>query len=107
MTAGPSGHSLVATARGPAQQADLAERYGDRVRTVALDVTDEAAAVAAVATPVDAFGRLDVVVNNAGYANAMRDNMMGKAARTESDAKWRELSLSTDYDDLTDENVDP
>ena len=65
-----AGHSLVATARRPEQLADLAERYGDRVRAVALDVTDPAAARTAVETAVAAFGRLDVVVNNAGYANS-------------------------------------
>jgi len=65
-----AGHSLVATARRPEQLADLAERYGDRMRAVALDVTDPAAARAAVDTAVAAFGRLDVVVNNAGYANS-------------------------------------
>lgn len=65
-----AGHSLVATARRPEQLADLVERYGDRVRAVALDVTDPAAAKAAVGVAVEAFGRLDVVVNNAGYANS-------------------------------------
>jgi NAD(P)-dependent dehydrogenase (short-subunit alcohol dehydrogenase family) len=64
-----AGDRLVATARTPAQLADLADRYGDQVRTVALDVTDPVAAAAAVAVAVEAFGRLDVVVNNAGYAN--------------------------------------
>ncbi|MFI9009724.1 oxidoreductase [Actinosynnema sp. NPDC053489] len=65
-----AGHRLVATARRPEQLADLVERHGERVRAVALDVTDPAAARAAVATAVAAFGRLDVVVNNAGYANS-------------------------------------
>ena len=64
-----AGHQLVATARQPASLADLAERYGDRILPVALDVTDPAAAEAAVAAGVAAFGRIDVVVNNAGYAN--------------------------------------
>jgi len=64
-----AGHRLVATARNPAQLADLVERHGDRVRTLALDVTDPHAAVDAVGTAVAAFGRLDVLVNNAGYGN--------------------------------------
>jgi NAD(P)-dependent dehydrogenase (short-subunit alcohol dehydrogenase family) len=63
------GHKLVATARNPAQLADLAERYGDQVRTVALDVTDEQAANSAIKAASEAFGRLDVLVNNAGYGN--------------------------------------
>jgi NAD(P)-dependent dehydrogenase (short-subunit alcohol dehydrogenase family) len=63
------GHRLVATARKPEQLAGLVERYGSRVRVVALDVTNEAAARAAVKTAIDAFGRLDVVVNNAGYGD--------------------------------------
>jgi NAD(P)-dependent dehydrogenase (short-subunit alcohol dehydrogenase family) len=60
--------NVVATARRPEQLADLTRDYGDRVRTVALDVTDPAAARAAVQAAVDAFGSLDVVVNNAGFA---------------------------------------
>jgi NAD(P)-dependent dehydrogenase (short-subunit alcohol dehydrogenase family) len=63
------GHQLVATARKPEQLAGLVERYGSRVRAVTLDVTDEVAARAAVKTAIDAFGRLDVVVNNAGYGD--------------------------------------
>jgi NAD(P)-dependent dehydrogenase (short-subunit alcohol dehydrogenase family) len=64
-----AGDSVVATARRPEQLAELVKQYGDRVFPVALDVTDPAAAVAAVQAAVSRFGRLDVVVNNAGYAN--------------------------------------
>jgi NAD(P)-dependent dehydrogenase (short-subunit alcohol dehydrogenase family) len=64
-----SGDRLVATARDPGQLRDLVERYGDRARTAALDVADEPAALAAVQVAMDAFGRLDVVVNNAGYGD--------------------------------------
>ena len=64
-----AGHSLVATARNPASLADLTDRYGRQVLPVALDVTDPVAAQAAVAAETEAFGRIDVVVNNAGYAN--------------------------------------
>jgi NAD(P)-dependent dehydrogenase (short-subunit alcohol dehydrogenase family) len=64
-----AGHRLVATARNPKQLSDLVDGYGDRVRAVALDVTDERAAALAVASAVDTFGRLDVLVNNAGYGD--------------------------------------
>ena len=64
-----AGHHLVATARAAEDLHDLVSQYGERVRAVALDVTDPAAARAAIAVASSAFGRLDVVVNNAGYAN--------------------------------------
>jgi NAD(P)-dependent dehydrogenase (short-subunit alcohol dehydrogenase family) len=64
-----AGHQVVATARRPGSLAGLADRYGRQVLPVALDVTDADAAVGAVAAGREAFGRIDVVVNNAGYAN--------------------------------------
>jgi NAD(P)-dependent dehydrogenase (short-subunit alcohol dehydrogenase family) len=64
-----SGDRLVATARDPKLLAGLIDRYGDRVRATALDVADAAGAQSAVQLAIDAFGRLDVLVNNAGYAH--------------------------------------
>jgi len=48
-----AGDKLIATARHPPQLSDLVERYGDHVRSVALDVTNERAALAAVQLAVD------------------------------------------------------
>jgi NAD(P)-dependent dehydrogenase (short-subunit alcohol dehydrogenase family) len=67
--AASAGDRVVATARKPEQLDDLVEKYGDRVLPVALDVTDPDAALVAMQKGVDRFGRLDVIVNNAGYAN--------------------------------------
>jgi NAD(P)-dependent dehydrogenase (short-subunit alcohol dehydrogenase family) len=64
-----SGDRLVATARDPRRLEDLVQKYGEQVRTAPLDVADEQAAYAAAQAAVEAFGRLDVVVNNAGYGD--------------------------------------
>ena len=64
-----AGELVAATARRPGQLADLSAEYGDSIHPIALDVTDPAAARAAINQARDRFGRLDVIVNNAGYAN--------------------------------------
>ena len=64
-----TGDRLVATARNPQALDDFAATGGERVAALQLDVTDEAAAQRAVATAVERFGQLDVVVNNAGYGD--------------------------------------
>jgi NAD(P)-dependent dehydrogenase (short-subunit alcohol dehydrogenase family) len=61
------GDLVAATARNLGALDELVERYGDSVLPIELDVTDRAADFAAVAAAHDHFGRLDVVVNNAGY----------------------------------------
>lgn len=63
------GDQLVATARDTQQLADLVGHYGENVKAVALDVKDGEQARGAVKAAVETFGRLDVVVNNAGYGN--------------------------------------
>jgi NAD(P)-dependent dehydrogenase (short-subunit alcohol dehydrogenase family) len=61
------GESVAATARDTASLDDLADRFGERLLPLQLDVTDRDAVQAAVAAAHERFGRLDVVVNNAGY----------------------------------------
>ncbi|HEV7469634.1 MAG: hypothetical protein QOJ30_161 [Pseudonocardiales bacterium] len=63
------GDSVAATARDTATLDDLVERFGERLLPLKLDVTDREADFAAVKQAHDHFGRLDVVVNNAGYGH--------------------------------------
>jgi NAD(P)-dependent dehydrogenase (short-subunit alcohol dehydrogenase family) len=63
------GDKVAATARNTGSLDELVAKYGDAVLPIQLDVTDRAAAFAAVAQAHDHFGRLDVVVNNAGYGH--------------------------------------
>jgi len=63
------GDQVAATARRPDDVADLSEQYGDQVLAAALDVTDRDAAFSVVRQAASHFGRLDVVVNNAGYGH--------------------------------------
>jgi NAD(P)-dependent dehydrogenase (short-subunit alcohol dehydrogenase family) len=81
-----AGHRVLATARRPSQLDDLVERYGQQIAPIALDVTDYDASVAAVQAATDRFGRLDVVVNNAGYADlASVEDMTIEAFRAQID----------------------
>ncbi|KOV67457.1 short-chain dehydrogenase [Streptomyces sp. AS58] len=74
------GDRVVATARKPEQVEEALTGYGDRLLALALDVTDEAAAAAAVTAAVDAFGGIDVLVNNAGRG------VLGAVEETSADA---------------------
>jgi NAD(P)-dependent dehydrogenase (short-subunit alcohol dehydrogenase family) len=61
------GHQVSVTARDVSRVADFGQRFGSRALSLPLDVTDKQQCEAAVALTEQTFGRLDVLVNNAGY----------------------------------------
>lgn len=61
------GHRLIATARQPETLDELVAADPSRCRALALDVADASQVAPVVAQAAEIFGRLDVVVNNAGY----------------------------------------
>ena len=78
------GGRVIATARNPAVLQELRELGGDRVLTLALDVTDPAQVAAALAASQSHFSGIDVLVNNAGFG------MIGSVEET-SEADYRHL----------------
>jgi len=67
LAAAQRGDQVIATARNVKTIEEMAASFGGRMITLPLDVTDAAAAKAAVAKAVESFGGFDVLVNNAGY----------------------------------------
>lgn len=64
-----AGHRVVATARNPEHLVDVTSKFGDKVLSVSLDVTNEAQAKGAIDVAIRTFGGVDVLANNAGYGN--------------------------------------
>lgn len=83
-----AGDRVLASARNPNPLEPLLERFGERLRLASLDVTDEAAAQAAVGLAVQAFGGVDVVVNNASYGD------LGSVEDTSLDSFRRQIEAN-------------
>jgi NAD(P)-dependent dehydrogenase (short-subunit alcohol dehydrogenase family) len=83
-----AGDNLLATARDPDQLSRLAERGSGRMAAARLDVTSEEDAAAAVATAIERFGALDVLVNNAGYGD------IGSVEDTSLDSFRRQIATN-------------
>ncbi|PCC67135.1 Short-chain dehydrogenase [Nannocystis exedens] len=81
------GERVVATARKPDALADLAARAPDRVHLAELDVTRPEQVRAAVAAALARFGRIDVLVNNAGFS------ILGAVEETDDDAVRATMEL--------------
>jgi NAD(P)-dependent dehydrogenase (short-subunit alcohol dehydrogenase family) len=84
-----AGDTVCATARTLADLDDLVEEYADRVHPIRLDITDREGDLAAIRDAEERFGRIDVLVNNAGYGHfGMFEEITEKELREQMEANF-------------------
>jgi NAD(P)-dependent dehydrogenase (short-subunit alcohol dehydrogenase family) len=83
------GDLVAGTAREAGRLSDLVEAHGERMLAVPLEITDRAAVIDAVARAHARFGRLDIVINNAGYGHlAAVEEVSEELARHQFDTNF-------------------
>ena len=91
------GDRVVGTLRQESQTAAFEDRAPGRARAVRMDVTRPEAVRAGVEAALAAFGVIDVLVNNAGYALQLVRQKL--AQMTQELGRWEDVSLATAFDE--------
>ncbi len=89
------GCNVVATARDIGKLADIESEYGEKIRVVKLDVTNNDQIPEAINSAVDSFGRIDVLVNNAGYGlvGALEEYSEGEMHKNFNTNFWAAINI--------------
>ncbi len=89
------GHYVVATARDRDKITKLESEFGESVKVVSLDVNDNNQIQTAINTTVDTFGRIDVLVNNAGYGlvGALEEYSEGEMHKNFNTNFWAAINI--------------
>ncbi len=89
------GHYVVATARDIGKLADLESEYGKNIQVVKLDVTKNDQIPEAINSAMDSFGRIDVLVNNAGYGlvGALEEYSEGEMHKNFNTNFWAAINI--------------
>jgi len=90
-----NGYNVVATARDIGKLADIESEYGEKIRVVKLDVTNNDQIPKVINSSVDTFGRIDVLVNNAGYGlvGALEEYTEGEMHKNFNTNFWAAINI--------------
>ena len=90
-----NGYSVVATARDIKKLSDIESEYGKKIKVVSLDVTNNGQISEVINSAVETFGRIDVLVNNAGYGlvGALEEYSEGEMHKNFNTNFWAAINI--------------